>query len=189
MMEAATSLESRALAETTEDEVRSVFATYGLPLVSTPARPRALRLRRLRVTGLRTGAVAPGKFDSTIRFNDGVTALVASNLRGKTSVLELVTWCLRGAPRELQTGVRHWLSHLDLDVVVAGQPLGFRLDLENGEVASALVLACPDVDRLAGTRLSVPEDGIVPLRKLSSQMRQFDAMSSVSGVLPRIAAR
>ncbi|SCF66272.1 hypothetical protein [Streptomyces sp. Ncost-T10-10d] len=168
-MEAATSLESRiaALAETTEDEVRSVFATYGLPLVSTPARPRALRLRRLRVAGLRTGAVAPGKFDSTIRFNDGVTALVASNLRGKTSVLELVTWCLRGAPRELQTGVRRWLSHLDLDVVVAGQPLGFRLDLENGEIASALVLAGPDVDRLAGTRLSVPEDGIVPLLRAS----------------------
>ncbi|MFD7596300.1 hypothetical protein ACFV6D_25100 [Kitasatospora sp. NPDC059812] len=168
-METQASLESRiaALAETTEDEVRNVFATYGLPLVSTPARPRALRLQRLRVAGLRTGAVAPGSFDSTIRFNDGVTALVASNLRGKTSVLELVTWCLRGAPRELQTGVRHWLSFLDLDAVVAGQPLGFRLDLEDGEIVSALVLAGPNVDRLADTRLPIPKDGIVPLLRAS----------------------
>ncbi|MFJ4598085.1 MULTISPECIES: ATP-binding protein [unclassified Kitasatospora] len=168
-METEASLESRiaALAEATEDEVRNVFATYGLPLVSTPARPRALRLRRLRVAGLRTGAVAPGSFDSTIRFNDGVTALVAPNLRGKTSVLELVTWCLRGAPRELQTGVRHWLSFLDLDAVVAGQPLGFRLDLEDGEIVSALVLAGPDVDRLADTRLPIPGDGIVPLLRAS----------------------
>ncbi|MEU6972784.1 hypothetical protein AB0A71_34735 [Kitasatospora aureofaciens] len=168
-MEEAASLESRiaALAATTEDEVRNVFATYGLPLVSTPARPRALRLRRLRVAGLRTGAVAPGAFDSTIGFNDGVTALVASNLRGKTSVLELVTWCLRGAPRELQSGVRHWLGHLDLDVVVAGQPLGFRLDLEDGEIASALVLAGPDVDGLADTRVPVPADGVLPLLRAS----------------------
>ncbi|TKA04745.1 hypothetical protein [Actinacidiphila oryziradicis] len=170
MKEIEGSLEARiaARASASEDNVRDVFATYGLPLVSTPARPRALRLHRLRVAGKRTGAVAPGPFDSTVPFTDGVTALVASNFRGKTSVLELVTWCLRGTPRELQGGVRRWLSALDLDVVVAGQPLGFRLDLADGEIVSALVLAGPDVAQLARTRVPVPARSIVALLRAAS---------------------
>lgn len=134
------------------ERVRNVFATYGLPLVSTPARLRPLRIRRLRVAGVRTGEIDPGPFDSELMFDNGVTALVASNFRGKTSVLELVTWCLRGTPRELGVGVRAWLTALDLDVEVAGQPLGFRLDLSQGSIASAVVLSAPDVDRLAGRR-------------------------------------
>lgn len=134
------------------ERVKDVFATYGLPLISTPARPRPLRIRRLRVAGERTGEVDPGPFDSEMMFGDGVTALVAPNFRGKTSVLELVTWCLRGTPRELGVGVRSWLTALDLDAEVAGQALGFRLDLSQGSITSAVVLNAPDVDHLAGVR-------------------------------------
>ncbi|GAB7036123.1 hypothetical protein AB0G35_34195 [Streptomyces sp. NPDC021749] len=163
------SIETRiaALAATSVKDVQDVFAAYGLPLVSTPARRRSLRLSRLRVAGVRTGAVAPGRFDSTIRFDEGVTALVASNLRGKTSVLELVTWCLRGTPRELQSGVRMWLEQVDLDAVVAGQPMGFRLDVESGDIASAVVLAGPELDTLASTRVPLPEQGITALLRAS----------------------
>lgn len=139
-------------AKVTADQVRDVFATYGWPLVFTPARPRALRLVRLRVAGVRAGKVSPGTFDTTLNFTTGLTALVASNFRGKTSVLELITWCLRGTPRELQTGVRGWLNHLDLDITVAGQPIGFRLDIADGTISTATVLTAPDVDALADTR-------------------------------------
>jgi hypothetical protein len=59
-----------------------------------------------------------------------LTALVASNLKDKTSVLELITWCLRGSPRAmLQADVRRWLTQLELDATIAGQPMGFRLSL------------------------------------------------------------
>ena len=61
--------------------------------------------------------------------------LAADNLRGKTSVLELITWCLRGSPRgNLQGVVRSWLSRLDCDVTVAGRLLGFRLVLKSGQL-------------------------------------------------------
>lgn len=43
------------------DDVRDVFAAYGLPLVISPARPRSLRVHRLRVAGERTGDVEPGR--------------------------------------------------------------------------------------------------------------------------------
>ncbi|WP_406205177.1 hypothetical protein OH807_30375 [Kitasatospora sp. NBC_01560] len=89
-------------------------------------------------------------------FSPGLTGLVASNFRGKTSVLELVTWCLRGAPRNLRTSVRDWLSTLDLDAEIAGQPLGFRLDIVAGEIVSAVVLAGPNVAALASTREADP---------------------------------
>ncbi|MFD5066225.1 hypothetical protein, partial [Streptomyces sp. NPDC058394] len=143
-------------AKSSEVDVRDVFATYGLPLTLTPARPRSLRLHRMRVAGLRTGSLEPGPFDTPFRFGAGLTALVASNLRGKTSVLELITWCLRGTPRDLQSGVRNWIRHLDLDIVVAGQPLGFRLDCIDGEIVRAQVLTGPDIGSLETAR--TPDD-------------------------------
>jgi Skp family chaperone for outer membrane proteins len=132
--------------------VEDVFATYGLPLVLTPSRPRGLRIVRLRVAGTRSGAVAPGPFDREFPFDVGLTALVASNLRGKTSVLEFITWVLRGTPANLQPGPRAWMRQLDLDAVVAGQPLGFRLDLADGAITAATVLTAPGVADLKGVR-------------------------------------
>ncbi|MFQ6198408.1 hypothetical protein [Streptomyces sp. NPDC000405] len=164
------SLESRiaVISGTTVDDVRDVFNTYGLPLVNTPARPRGLRLHRRRVAGVRTGSLDPGRFDTTLRFSAGLTALVAANLKGKTSVLELITWCLRGAPRGLQAGVRHWLTELDLDVVVAGQPMGFRLDLMDGEITSAAVLTSPDVQELEAVRTPDAARDVTPAVRASS---------------------
>ncbi|GAA4077405.1 hypothetical protein [Actinomadura miaoliensis] len=149
------------------EDVRDVFTAYGLPLISPPARPRNLRLHRLRVSGVRSGKVYPGEFDTTLRFHEGLTGLVAANLRGKTSVLELVTWCLRGTPRELN-GVRHWLQELDLDVMVAGQPLGFRLNLADEEVSSAVVLAASDIAALGAVREPDPAHDIVPLLRAAN---------------------
>lgn len=145
------------------DDVRDVFAAYGLPLVVTPARARPLRLHRLRLAGERTGDVQPGPFDTPLYFSEGLTAFVASNFRGKSSVLELVTWCLRGTWRDaLQTRVRHWLRHVDLDATVAGTPMAFRLDLEEGEIVSAVVLTGPDITALEEVRVPDPRRGSHP---------------------------
>lgn len=141
-----------ARAKVTVDDVTDVFTTYGLPLVLTPSRPRSLQLVRLRIAGERVGQVAPGPFDTVFRLGMGLTALVASNLRGKTSVLEFITWVLRGTPADLQAGPKSWARHLDLDVVVAGQPLGFRLDLAEGAITRATILTAPGVGLLEGVR-------------------------------------
>ncbi|MFE1836517.1 coiled-coil domain-containing protein [Streptomyces sviceus] len=151
------------------EDVRDVFAEYGLPLVVSPARPRSLHVHRLRVAGERTGDVQPGPFDTSMGFSHGLTALVASNFRGKTSVLELLTWCLRGTPRsEMQNRVRGWLHQVDLDATVAGEPMGFRLDLTEGEITSAVVLTGSDHATLADVRAPDAGLGITPLLRASS---------------------
>ncbi|MGV9708551.1 hypothetical protein [Streptomyces sp. NPDC003483] len=151
------------------EDVRDVFTEYGLPLVVSPARPRSLHVHRLRVAGERTGDVQPGPFDTPLNFTTGLTAMVASNFRGKTSVLELLTWCLRGTPRdEMQKRVRGWLHHVDLDATVAGEPMAFRLDLTNGEITSAVVLAGGDISSLAGVRAPDASRGITALLRASS---------------------
>jgi hypothetical protein len=77
-------------AKTAEDDVVAVFTTYGIPLAYPPARPRRIRVHRLRVYGVRAGTGYDGPFDRTFTFDTDFTALVASNLRGKTSVLEII---------------------------------------------------------------------------------------------------
>lgn len=165
-------------ADTAVENVRDVFGTYGLPLAHTPARPRGLRLHRLRVAGVRTGTLEPGPFDTTFSFPEGLTALVASNLRGKTGVLELITWCLRGTPRDLQAGVRQWIRELDLDVVVAGQPVGFRLDIKDGEVVSGLVLTSSEVAKLSSVREPDPTSEVIPLIRSGSSASFADQVQA-----------
>ncbi|MEV0768634.1 hypothetical protein [Nocardia salmonicida] len=168
-----------ARAKVTADQVRDVFATYGWPVVFTPARPRPLRLVRMRMAGVRAGKVAPGEFDTTLDFTTGLTALVASNFRGKTSVLELVTWCLRGTPRELQSGVRGWLNYLDLDVTVAGQPLGFRLDIIDGAISLATVLTAPAASDLAHTRQPDPTHKVTVLLQTSGEQNYAEQVANL----------
>ncbi|MFD8079014.1 hypothetical protein ACFV3E_40950 [Streptomyces sp. NPDC059718] len=149
------------------EDVRDVFAGYGLPLVTPPARPRTVRPHRLRVAGVRTGSVYPGPFDTSLPFSEGLAALVAANFRGKTSVLELVTWCLRGSPCE-PIGGRPWLREVDLDAEVAGQPMGFRLNFADEQITSAVLLTGSDLPTLATVRTPDPARDIVPVLRASS---------------------
>ncbi len=115
-----------------------------------------MRVHRLRLHGVRTGTGHDGPFDRAFVFNNDFTALVASNLRGKTSVLELITWCLRGSPRDrLQADVRRWLAGVELDATIAGQAFGFRLSLEGGGLTRGVVLTAADLDALGNQAAAV----------------------------------
>jgi hypothetical protein len=149
--------------------VEQVFAKDGHAPQLSRALPRPLQVRRLRIAGTRS--VSPfGPFDSELRFGPGLTVLAADNLRGKTSVFELLTWCLRGSPRSgLQGVVRSWLSRLDCDAVVAGRCLGFRITLDSGDLTEARVLSAGDSDRLVGVDSAQPGRGVVEIIHATDQ--------------------
>ena len=111
------------------ETVERMLGDYGLNLAAVSRHHRSLRLDRLRVRGAKTGEVEPGRFDETFTFDLGVTVISADNLRGKTSILEVVTLVLRGELRNLQADVLSWLAEISLDVHINGQPVGFRLSL------------------------------------------------------------
>lgn len=139
-----------ARAGCSSEVVEQVLSDYGLNLKAGNRHHRSLRLDRLRVRGVKTGEVEPGSFDETFKFDLGVTVISAGNLRGKTTILEVLTLILRGELRNLQADVLSWLAEISLDVHVNGQPIGFRLSLDKSEITCGLILV-GTVAELAGS--------------------------------------
>jgi hypothetical protein len=130
-----------AKAGCSSETAEQVLSDFGLNLKAGGRRHRSLRLDRLRVRGDKAGEVEPGGFDETFTFGLGVSVISAGNLRGKTSILEVLTLILRGELRNLQADVLSWLAEISLDVHVNGQPVGFRLSLEKSQITRGLILA------------------------------------------------
>lgn len=82
---------------------------FSCPLLGTPHR---LKLKKIYFSGLRTGNTQPGPFEFTWDSLDcGVWAITSGkNLRGKTTIIEVVKWLLRGKrPSALQEDVYSWI--------------------------------------------------------------------------------
>jgi hypothetical protein len=136
------------------DIVENVLKAQGVSLVPVPPARRRLDIRRLSFRGTRARTQWDGPFEATFDFSSGVTALITSeNLRGKSSVLELITWALRGSPRGLRADVRLWFERIELEYSVNGTPMAVVLSKEEtGFVADILRASDADVLRtyLAG---------------------------------------
>lgn len=88
-----------------------------------PLRPaRTLTIRRIAFKGEKRGT-AQGSIDfDWSELTAGVWAVTSErNLRGKSSVLEILLWALRGTPKGLQDDVRRWLSWVCVEFDVDDQ--------------------------------------------------------------------
>lgn len=105
-----------------------ILADQGVLLVPVPPVTRSIELIRLTFSGSRTGTRWDGSFEETFDFGRGVTAFITNeNLRGKSSVLELVTWALRGRPRDLRSDVQPWFDLISLEYSINGTPMAVVL--------------------------------------------------------------
>ncbi len=129
------------------DVVETVLKANAVSLLPVPPAQRGLDVRRLSFSGVRSRTQWDGPFEATFEFSDGVTALITNeNLRGKSSVLELITWALRGSPRNLRADVRLWFERIVLEYSVNGVPMAVVLTKEeSGFVADILRASDPDV--------------------------------------------
>ncbi|EON23720.1 hypothetical protein CF8_2382 [Nocardioides sp. CF8] len=129
------------------DVVGTVLKANAVSLVPVPPAQRRLDVRRLSFSGERSRTQWDGPFKAVFEFSDGVTALITNeNLRGKSSVLELITWALRGSPRNLRADVRLWFERIVLEYSVNGVPMAVVLTkAETGFVADILRASDPDV--------------------------------------------
>ena len=110
------SIASRA--NTTAKHAKDILVAHGIHPTPTQATPTRLQVHRLTFTGTKTGTPAvDGPIDFTWRTPDsGLWAVLSDeNLRGKTTVLELIKWLLRGHVSDtLQKDVRSWLHNVTL---------------------------------------------------------------------------
>lgn len=99
-------------------EVTSVLSAAHVPTTDSGARPHRLRVIRLAFTGKKAGLHTDDiSFDH--EFGDGLWAISTErNDAGKTSILEIIMWCLRGEPKRLQDDVRAWLHTVKLEGLI-----------------------------------------------------------------------
>lgn len=119
-----------------EADVTRLLSSFHIPVTVTPATPHRLRVTRLMFEGTKTGVPDPGPFRFERPFGDGVWALVSErNEAGKSSVMEIIVWALRGKPRDggLQEDVHHWISRVELDGTVDEQPFSVAFDMAGGQ--------------------------------------------------------
>lgn len=99
---------------------------------------------------------------------DGVNGVGSgSNLRGKSSLVNVLLWSLTGRCAEFSVAVRRWIEHVEVDWVVGTETLRVAFDADNGEVSN-------------GTATVVEKDGSLGTIIASFDNDSFeDAMISV----------
>lgn len=71
---------------------------------------------------------------------DGVNGVGSgSNLRGKSSIVELLLWSLSGRCAVFSVAVRRWIESVEVDWVVGAETLRVAFDADNGAVSNGSV--------------------------------------------------
>ena len=71
---------------------------------------------------------------------DGVNGIGSgSNLRGKSSIVEMLLWSLSGRCAVFSVAVRRWIEHVEVDWVVGTERLRIAFDADNGKVSNGSV--------------------------------------------------
>ncbi|WP_328715472.1 hypothetical protein [Nocardia salmonicida] len=93
-------------------------------------------------------------FDFEWKLSDGVTGIGSgSNLRGKSSLVNVLLWSLSGRCAEFSVSVKRWIQHVEVDWVVGSETLRVAFDADNGEVRNGTVTVI-DHEGLLGTVLA-----------------------------------
>jgi hypothetical protein len=117
------------------------------------ARPaRKLRVASIIFTGDKRGkATGPIAFTwSGLRDGAWAVASEGTNLVGKSSVLEIMLWALRGDPKGLQGDVQKWLDHVRVEFTLDDQMHAVEFAVTKGIPTGTLSRMRPDgsVERL-----------------------------------------
>ncbi|NEG85709.1 hypothetical protein GQQ15_09590 [Pantoea agglomerans] len=123
---------------------------------------------KLTITGIRFKGYKVGKVTGAFSFSwqdlsTGVWAVTSfggtnkSNLVGKSSVLEIILWCLRGEVKGLQEDVRSWLSWVQLTFLLDTRPHTIEFAVNNKQPNGELKTTRPNGDCETIARFSSDE--------------------------------
>ena len=110
--------------------VEGVISAHRIQPSPVLAQPRRLVLREIEFSGEKDGVADAGAFAfSWAALDHGLWAMLSEhNLRGKSTIIEIVRWMIRGRPSSnLQDDVRRWVHDVRL---------GFFLDSDEYEIVA-----------------------------------------------------
>ncbi|MGW2802419.1 hypothetical protein [Streptomyces sp. NPDC001269] len=108
------------------EQAGEILARHGVRESGVLPRPHQLLIKCLAFTGEKSGK-STGTVDFSWDLGAGLWGVTADNLRGKSSILEIIWWCLRGTGA-LQADVRNWIHQVRLDAQVDGEPFTVHVD-------------------------------------------------------------
>jgi hypothetical protein len=114
--------------------VNSVLARNGIIPDPAPPPARPLRLSRIAFQGTKTLSEVKSPFSfEWSKLTNGLWGIATEdNFAGKSSILQIILWALRGSPKSLTPVVRHWLEHVEVDFHLDGRNIGVHFDITDG---------------------------------------------------------
>ncbi|GAF49161.1 hypothetical protein [Rhodococcus wratislaviensis] len=151
---------AKRLVDVTETEVDDLLRAKGVSTTSTVPTPQSLQLTKVRFGGSRrpplpatntgptpTPAGSPFEFDWNP--GPGLNGLgSARNLRGKSTVLEVILWALRGTCG-VQEDVAKYIDYVDVGFAISGAPIGVEFTVTNDQPVGKVVGGTSPVVQLA----------------------------------------
>lgn len=130
-----------AEAGSSASEVETILRRRGVRMRLGARAARKLRITAVAFSGEKKGNAA-GRFDfSWTGLGDGVWAVASdgTNLVGKSTVLEIMLWSLRGGVKSLQADVKKWLEHVRTDFTLEDERYAVDFDVIKGVPKGKLV--------------------------------------------------
>ena len=166
-----------AIATKTELEiiqVEELLVKHRIDAMPVASTPKHLLLKRIRFTGAKSieGVESPIDFEWK-DLDSGVWAILSDeNLRGKSSIIQIVRGCLRGnLSNSVQADVYKWLRSVEMDFRIDEQD--FRLRVELGESLSGTLIRQFESNRTRKV-YSFDDEGAFEAAMANFFMKHFD---------------
>ena len=122
-------------------DVKSVIEKYDIQQSPNTGFPKHLQITDLTFSGTKEGKLS-GDFDFCFEnLKTGIYGIISDiNLRGKTTILEIIKWLLRGSSSSLfQAGVKSWVKKASLKFKIGNVHYQVKLTQSKNEVSGSLL--------------------------------------------------
>jgi hypothetical protein len=114
-------------------EVNETLARYSIEPAGAAPSARPLRVVNVAFSGTKTidDHEVPFDFEWDVDGNGVWGILAEENLVGKSSILQVILWALRGRSKSLTATVKNWIRHVNVTFRVDGRYLRVTFDVKN----------------------------------------------------------
>ncbi len=121
-----------------ESKIQEVFSKYNFEdMIELPNKPAKLLLKRLKFEGQKNTNGKEEYFLYDREIYPGVNIWVADNFSGKSSILNIIRWCLTGK-NGLKTNVKKWIHKVMLEFEIRDKVFTMVLDTTSARIKGNL---------------------------------------------------